>query len=73
MSVSDEIAPHPGENHNFETKCTKCGEYAYLNVAFITDNEVVRIEERHEHEWIDPLFTDSPTGEVCSICGILAP
>lgn len=41
-----ELAPHPNEPHEFLTECRRCGERGMLHVAFITDNEVVKVEPR---------------------------
>lgn len=42
--------PHPGENHEFRTKCRRCGEFGMLHVALITDNEVVTITNREDSD-----------------------
>jgi hypothetical protein len=64
------MTAHSGQPHEFRTICRLCGEAGFLNVALVTDNEVVRIEKRaahHHHEW-----TDAPEDETlryCPTCG----
>jgi hypothetical protein len=38
------FAPHPGEQHEFKTKCIKCGDYGQLFVAILGSDERARIE-----------------------------
>jgi hypothetical protein len=37
-------APHPGEQHKFETTCITCGEYGQLFIAILGPDEQARIE-----------------------------
>lgn len=65
------VMAHPGEPHEFRTKCRRCGEYGMLNVALITDNEVVRIEPRaalDRHAWAGGQDYKSKC-EPCPVCG----
>jgi len=45
-AVLADRVPHPEDPHEFRTVCQRCGERGFLNVALITDREVVRIEEK---------------------------
>lgn len=42
----DELRRHPNEPHEFRTTCQRCGAAGFLNVALITDEEIVRVEHR---------------------------
>jgi hypothetical protein len=44
--ATPEPTDHPGEPHEFTTVCSRCGENGYLNVAIITDLEVVKVEAK---------------------------
>jgi len=35
--------PHPGEAHEFQVRCFRCGENGYVNVALVTDTERLQV------------------------------
>jgi hypothetical protein len=38
-------APHPGEQHQFKTECSKCGAWGQLFVAIIGPDEQALIQQ----------------------------
>jgi hypothetical protein len=40
--------PHPGQPHDFRTRCLRCGEPGVINLSLITPDESVNIEMRDD-------------------------
>jgi len=44
------LAPHPGENHEYDMTCRRCGEPGYLFVGFHSPGETFRWSEAQPKE-----------------------
>ena len=43
-----DVAPHPGEHHEFRTTCLRCGEPGWLHVSLLGPDETFTIASREE-------------------------
>jgi len=46
--ASLDVAPHPGEHHEFRTTCLRCGEPGWLHVSLLGPDETFTIASREE-------------------------